>query len=266
MYRGSLCKLKVVAYPDTPAQYTLSLGPDELALNPLLGKTLHLSFEGHIACIRCGKSLRKSFAQGFCYTCFRSIPELDLCSVRPETCHFSKGTCRDPEWGRAHCFITHTVYLANSSGLKVGITRTHLEQTRWLDQGARQALPLLRVSKRIDAGIVESALRQHVGDRTNWRKLLKADAEPLDLLAKRDELLNSLPSRVAYRVAHDEAVRNFTYPLLAYPKKPVPLDLHKTSQYEGILLGIKGQYLLFENAVLNVRKFTGYSVALNFKS
>lgn len=216
MLVGTLKKLKVSTDESGLAHYKLSLSNQEIALNEVLGKKISLHFLQKIHCIHCGKETRKSFAQGFCYSCFRKIPEADLCLVRPETCHFHKGTCRDSEWGMKHCFVGHTVYLANSSGLKVGITRTYNELTRWLDQGASQALPILRVNKRLDAGIIESILKTHVSDKTNWRLLLKKDAEPIDLYAKRDELLTYIPEKLYFDCLHEEKANSFSYPILKY--------------------------------------------------
>lgn len=257
---GVLKKLQVNASLERMAQYSLKLEDEELSLNPMVGDYIRIRFLGKLACVNCGKDIRKTFAQGFCYTCFRSIPQADLCLVRPEICHFHKGTCRDPEWGKKNCFINHTVYLANSSGLKVGITRSQNEQTRWLDQGAIQAIAIARVSKRIQAGIMEAEIRKHVSDRTNWRLLLRQDTEPLDLCAKRDELLSYLPDDLVYDGLSEETLQIFHYPVIAYPKKIQTFDFLKEPIIEGDLMGIKGQYLIFEKGVLNVRKFTGYSV------
>jgi hypothetical protein len=67
--------------------------------------------------------------------------------MKPETCHYHLGTCREPDWAQNHCFRPHIVYLANSSGVKVGITRKTQIPTRWLDQGASQALPIFEVQQ-----------------------------------------------------------------------------------------------------------------------
>ena len=207
---ANLQKLTVRISEDVLAQYSLPLAEGTLELNPLLGKHISLSFTGAISCIKCNKVVTKTFAQGFCYSCFRRVPEADLCIVRPEICHFHKGTCRDPAWGLEHCFVSHTVYLANSSGLKVGITRTKNEQTRWLDQGAVQALPIARVHKRIQAGFIEAGLRRHVSDKTNWRLFLKRDTEHIDLEERRNELIGLIPEDLAFETLHDERVREFT--------------------------------------------------------
>ena len=67
--------------------------------------------------------------------------------------------------------VDHYVYLANSSGLKVGITRHTQLPTRWIDQGASQALPIFKVRTRLQSGLVETALAEFISDKTNWRAL-----------------------------------------------------------------------------------------------
>src|SRR5690606_39924851 len=113
----------------------------------------------------------------------------DLCIVSPERCHYEQGTCREPAWGEQFCMTDHIVYLANSSGLKVGITRASQIPTRWIDQRASQALPIMRVATRQQSGMVEGLLRGQVADKTNWRALLRGEPAPLDLPAGRDRLL-----------------------------------------------------------------------------
>ncbi|MBI2602259.1 MAG: DUF2797 domain-containing protein [Deltaproteobacteria bacterium] len=262
MFRGILHKLIITADEKGKAIYTLPLEDAQVSLNSLVGESLSLRFLGTISCTCCGREIRKTYDGGYCYVCFRRIPEADFCSFKPETCHFQLGTCRDPEWGRRNCLITHTVYLANSSGLKVGITRSHTEETRWLDQGAVQALPIVRVTERRHAGIVETLLKRFVNDKTNWRLLVSKDAQPIDLIQERDDLLKSLPERVPIEVV-DESVRSFSYPVERYPEKTSTFDFNKDPVIHDRLIGIKGQYLLFERGVINVRKFGGYHVSLH---
>jgi hypothetical protein len=166
----------------------------------------------------------------------------------------------------------HYVYLASSSGIKVGITRAQQVPARWIDQGAVQALPFLRVSSRHQAGLLEVAVKKHVNDRTDWRRMLKGEPAQADLAAKRDEVLTRCRDDIARVVATagagrvtvlpDEATRTFTYPILEYPATIRAVDLHKTPTLAGTLLGLKGQYLIFDTGVLNVRKFAGYAVTV----
>jgi hypothetical protein len=269
--RGNIRKMTASAA--TPIAYALPLGNEELPLNALLGKTLRLESTGRITCNGCGQPTKKSFGQGFCYRCFITLAQCDLCIVKPELCHFAKGTCREPEWGLAHCMQPHYVYLANASGLKVGITRATQIPTRWLDQGAVQALPVLKVQSRRQAGLVEVALKAHVSDRTDWRKMLKGEPEPQDLPMQRGDLFSRCEQALtrigegkdteALAILEQEPVRAFSYPVLQYPTRVTALNLEKTPRIEGTLLGIKGQYLIFDTGVLNVRKFTGYQVAVS---
>ena len=267
--RGALSKMSVQL--GLPAQYSFRLDDTLVPVNPLIGKTLRLEYLGAIHCTHCGRRTNKSFSQGYCYPCFKKLPQCDLCIVSPERCHHELGTCRDPQWGTDFCMTDHIVYLANSSGIKVGITRATQLPTRWLDQGASQALPIMRVSTRQQSGLVEDLLRSQVADRTNWRALLKGDAEPLDLPHLRETIfdacadgLRTLQQRFGLQAIQplaDAEVVEIRYPVEAYPTKIVSLDLEKSPVIEGTLKGIKGQYLILDTGVINIRKFTAYQVA-----
>jgi len=267
--RGALDKM--AARLDAPVQYALRLGEARVPVNPLIGQPLRLEYLGAIHCSHCGRRTAKSFGQGYCYPCFRRLPQCDSCIVSPEKCHHALGTCRDPAWGERFCMTEHVVYLANSSGVKVGITRASQVPTRWLDQGARQALPILRIATRQQSGLVEDLLRSQVADRTNWRALLKGEAAPVDLPAVREQLFDScregleaLQARFglqAIQPLNDAEPVEIRYPVESYPGKIVSLDLDKTPVVEGTLKGIKGQYLILDTGVINIRKFTAYQVA-----
>ncbi|MCI0732762.1 MAG: DUF2797 domain-containing protein, partial [Methylococcaceae bacterium] len=189
-----LTKMKVVL--DDPVRYSLVHGDGELTMNPLLGTSLSLRYTGEIHCIHCGRPTKKSFNQGYCYPCFSSLARCDLCIVRPEQCHFEAGTCREPEWALGHCMQDHIVYLANSSGLKVGITRKSQIPTRWIDQGAVQALAIIQVKSRFQAGLIEVILKSRVSDKTSWQQMLKGNAENVDLERARDQLLEGTLDRI----------------------------------------------------------------------
>ncbi|HEY6609821.1 MAG TPA: DUF2797 domain-containing protein [Pseudomonas sp.] len=268
--RGALTKMAVRL--DAPVQYSLRLGDAEVAVNPLIGKTLRLEYLGAIHCSHCGRKTKKSYAQGYCYPCMTKLAQCDSCIMSPEKCHYDAGTCREPSWGEQFCMTDHVVYLANSSGVKVGITRATQLPTRWLDQGASQALPILRVATRLQSGLVEDLLRSQVADRTNWRALLKGDAEPVDLPAVREQLfdtcqagLEALQQRFGLQAIQplaDAEVVEMRYPVVAYPAKITSFDLDKNPVVEGTLQGIKGQYLIFDTGVINIRKYTAYQLAV----
>lgn len=271
MLSGNLEKMRAVL--DETVQYTLPVGEESLALNPLIGKTLRIESDGIINCTACGRKTKKSYSQGHCYPCSQRLASCDLCIMKPETCHFEKGTCREPEWGEAHCMQQHYVYLSNTSGVKVGITREHQVPTRWIDQGATEALPIFKVQTRYQSGLIEVMCKSHVADKTDWRRMLKGEGEPVDLLAMRDELLqlcevelNGFTERfgeAALQRLPEAAVTLLNFPVEEHPKKVTALNLDKTPTVEGTLLGIKGQYLIFDTGVLNIRKYTGYKVSVS---
>lgn len=265
---GPLTKMKVVL--DWPVRYSLVQGDSELALNSLLGASLMLKHTGEIHCIHCGRATRKSFNQGYCYPCFISLAQCDLCIVRPEQCHFEAGTCREPEWAQGHCMQDHIVYLANSSGLKVGITRKSQIPTRWIDQGAVQALSIFKVRSRFQAGLIEVMLKSQVSDKTNWQRMLKGSTDLLDLEQERDRLLERTLDRIQalcerfgtdfLEVLKRDRPLTIQYPVTEYPNKVKSFSLDKAPEISGVLQGIKGQYLIFDSGVINIRKFGGYVV------
>ena len=265
---GSLRKMRVEE--GDPIVYSMPVGDEFVAVNPLLGKTIGIRHTGNIHCIACGRKTGKSFNQGHCFRCLRDLASCDLCIVRPERCHYQLGTCRQPEWGEANCLRPHIVYLANSSGVKVGITREAQVPTRWIDQGAAQALPIARVASRRLSGLMEVAFKEHVSDRTDWRRMLKGEPEAVDLNARRDALLGQCEQELSNltdehdhvdpEIIADAECRAFRYPVLEYPAKVTAINLDKIPQTEGTLLGIKGQYLILDTGVLNVRKYGGYEI------
>ncbi|PKM05545.1 MAG: DUF2797 domain-containing protein [Gammaproteobacteria bacterium HGW-Gammaproteobacteria-6] len=268
---GSIRKLR--GELDSPVQYSLPIGEQLLPLNQALGKTLRLQALGDIHCIHCGRRTKKSFSQGYCYPCMTRLAQCDTCIMSPERCHYEQGTCREPAWGEQFCMTDHIVYLANSSGLKVGITRASQVPTRWIDQGASQALPILRVATRQQSGFVEDLLRQQVADKTNWRTLLKGAPPALDMLAERERLLDGAAPGIAelqqrfglqaIQLLAGAEPLDITYPVLEYAAKPQSANLEKDPVLEGTLLGIKGQYLLLDTGVINIRKYTAYTLSVS---
>ena len=253
-----------------PVEYSLRLGEESIPLNPRLQQKIGLRFAGVILCQSCGRKTKRSFSQGYCYPCFKKLASCDLCVVSPDRCHYRQGTCRDPEWGEKFCMQPHLVYLANSSAVKVGITRPDQLPTRWVDQGAIQALPVMCVETRHQSGLVEVIFKQEVSDRTQWQTMLKSEGAKLDLLSVRDELFAKLDPQFealqqkfgvqAIQKDPDATPVDIEYPMRQYPTKVVSLNFDKQPNIEGILLGVKGQYLVFDIGVINLRKFTSYEV------
>ncbi len=271
LMQGQLRKMQVSL--DSPVTYQLPLSDQLVELNPVIGHAIKLQYTGNIYCIYCGRKTSKSFNQGYCYPCFTSLARCDMCIVRPERCHYHKGTCREPEWGLEQCFQPHYVYLANSSGIKVGITRESQIPTRWIDQGAVQALPIMKVQSRLISGLVEIELARHVSDKTSWQKMLKNMQVDVDLSARRDELLEACSKEIAalsdkfggsaIEILTAETMVEINYPVHAYPSKVKSFNLDKIPEVSGVLEGIKGQYLLLDSGVINIRKFAGYEVELS---
>jgi hypothetical protein len=265
---GSLQKMTTKL--ENPVLYHLPVGEQELELNHLLGQKLQIHYTGRIFCVHCHKKTSKSFNQGYCYPCFIKLAQCDMCIVKPETCHYAAGTCREPEWGESFCFQPHVVYLANSSGIKVGITRKSQIPTRWIDQGAVQALPIFEVSSRYVSGLIEVELAKHISDKTSWQQMLKNNVEVLDLPKLRDGLLdkckdnlNTISQKLGGNAIiglKDAAALNISYPVQQYPGKVKSFNLDNNPDVSGNLEGIKGQYLIFDNGVINIRKFAGYEV------
>jgi len=249
------------------AHYKLPFDDQQVDMNSLVGQHIELTFNKTIQCANpeCKRITHKSYSQGYCFPCARSLARCDLCIMRPETCHYHLGTCREPEWGLSNCFAPHIVYLANSSGAKVGITRKTNMPSRWIDQGAISALPILEVNTRLASGLIEKALKSFITDKTNWRTMLKNETEYVDLVTTRTSLLgevSSLVDELDAKTLPDDII-NIDYPVLKYPTKVVSLSFDKNPVISGVLNGIKGQYLLLEGGVLNVRKFSSYHLTLS---
>ena len=263
---GHLQKMHVEL--ESPVIYTMPLDDHLEVMNTHIGNQISLKATGDIHCVACGRKTNKSYSQGHCFPCMKSLPQCDMCIMKPETCHYDQGTCRDAAWGDAHCMQPHHVYLANSSGIKVGISRQL--PNRWIDQGASEALAIMQVSHRHLSGLVEVIIKNHVSDRTDWRKMLKGEAETIDLASRRDELFSACASELAELEAvygEDAMIRldnsdqtSIDYPVTEYPSKVSSLNFDKTPHIEGILKGIKGQYLILDCGVLNIRKFSGYEI------
>ena len=259
---------KMTVAHDHPVRYYFQ---EKVLLNDFLGKKITLHFTGNIACTHCHRKITKTFQQGYCYPCMQRILECNNCMIYPEKCLVETGACPTDDWAHEQCHQKHILYLANSSGLKVGITRIANMPSRWIDQGAIQALPIAETENRYQVGLLEMALRKVVADKTNWRVMLKNNVTPIDLVAEKKRILSLVTIEIkklltqypdAIRVLDTENVLTFHYPVLQYPEKIVSLSFDKTPEITGKLLGIKAQYLILDCGVLNLRKFGGYEVFL----
>ncbi|MGB8703516.1 MAG: DUF2797 domain-containing protein [Gillisia sp.] len=244
-------------------QYYLVFENDFIHLNQVLDKKISINFLKY-QCLNCGLQ-KKVFTMGFCYDCFMSIPQAGDWIMKPElsTAHLGKED-RNLEYEKAVQLTPHVVYLANSSNVKVGVTRKSQIPTRWIDQGAHEAIEIIEVPNRYLAGIAEVALKSHISDKTNWRQMLTNNLKDLDLAQERDKLKDFIPEEAKEYFLQNNKETEIKFPVLQFPKKIKTLNLSKNPFYEGVLKGIKGQYLIFDDGtVFNVRSHEGFVVELN---
>ncbi|MCB2197660.1 MAG: DUF2797 domain-containing protein [Bacteroidetes bacterium] len=263
--QGSL--LKMQSELNDPVDYFLHIGDEKLHVNEFIDKVVSIKYLNEIHCIRCGRKTSKSFHQGYCYPCYRTAPETDACILKPELCRAHEGISRDMEWSKEHCLQDHVVYLAISSGLKVGVTRIAQVPTRWIDQGASYAIKIALAPNRYTAGLIEVDLKKHFADKTNWRSMLanKIDKE-IRLIDQKAQAKQKVKKEFTDYFTDDDEIVEINYPVIAYPEKVKSINFEKESEVSGKLMGIKGQYLIFENGVVfNVRRHNGFEVEIAMK-
>lgn len=261
MYSGVLTKMRTEF--GSPINYYLELGEKEIFMNDLLNRPIKIEFKG-FQCVNCGKK-RKIFRMGHCYNCFYEMPQTADWVIKPELSKAHLGIeDRDLEYEKEVQLQPHIVYLALSSNIKVGVTRKTQVPTRWIDQGATSALEIVEAPNRYLAGIAEVALKGFVADKTNWRKMLKNEIDEEDLFEFRNKLSQHIPAEVQpYFLADKNDKWELDFPVHQYPDKIKSLNLEKTPLFEEKLVGIKGQYLLFEDStVFNVRGNEGFVIDL----
>ncbi|OQX97586.1 MAG: hypothetical protein B6I20_12240 [Bacteroidetes bacterium 4572_117] len=232
--QGVISKMK--SHYKNPVQYYLPVGDGLVDMNGLIGKEINFVFSGEIYCVSCGGITKKSFAQGYCYPCFVSVPETSECILRPELCQAHNGVSRSMKWSEEHCLQDHYVYLAVSSGLKVGVTRSTQVPTRWIDQGAWKAIKLAKTPNRYLAGQIEVALKAYMSDKTSWQKMLKNDiTQDIDLEDEKQKAWELLDEELQQYVVDNDEVVEIIYPVLAYPEKVI-LELYPISRASDIIL------------------------------
>lgn len=244
--------------------YSLEMDKELLEMNQLIGRKVQLTHTGY-SCLHCHDPSKKIFRQGLCYEHFYNQPQSGDWVMKPE---LSKAHLniedRNLEYEKKAQLVPHIVYIANSGTVKVGVTRKSQIPTRWIDQGAHNAIPILEAPNRYLAGITEVALKNHISDKTNWRKMLKNDIENQDLQTVKETLLPYIPEETRKYIINNNENTILNFPVQEYPKKINSISFDKTNSFEQNLIGIKGQYLLFENdMVFNLRKHEGYRIILN---
>jgi hypothetical protein len=260
IYQGVLKKMMTENADEI--QYYLDMKTDFLNMNQLINKEISLKFVTY-ECLNCHLE-KEIYRQGYCKSCFFDAPNAGDWIMRPELskAHLDEED-RDLTYEKSVQLQPHIVYLANSGNVKVGVTRKTQVPTRWIDQGAHEAIEIVEVPNRYLAGITEVALKEHVGDKTNWRKMLKNDIEDANLIVWREKLKDFVPEEAKQYFIENNAETHLKFPVLKYPEKPKSLNLIKTPSYKGRLVGLKGQYLIFEDqTVFNVRSNEGLVVSV----
>lgn len=261
-FQGYLQKMRCEA--GDPIQYYLNLSADLIHVNSLLGKNVELRFQHLITC-HCGKEVNRVFRQNFCFDCFQTKPEAGQAIFFPEKSQAHLGIeDRDLEFEMRYQLQPHVVYLANSGGLKVGVTRMNARFQRWIDQGALEAIVLAETENRHQAGVVENALKSHLSDKTNWRKMLSSGEPDIDLLAEKNRISNLLDEEQKVFLSTNNHISKMSYPVTTYTESVKSTTFKKTDAVKGTLAGIRGQYLIFsDGSVFNVRSHEGHHVQIS---
>ena len=266
-YIGNIRKMRAIL--DEEVQYELPLysvlEPHEtIQMNELVGEQIKIEFGHEINCVVTGKKIRKTYGDGMSYDAFMTSPLASPSIIRQELSRIHEGIAlRDEKWEREHHLQPHVVYLSKTSGVKVGVTRQTQVPSRWIDQGASEAIILAEVPYRQLAGLIEVELKQYVSDKTNWRNMLKNVCAEADLLETKESMIEHLPEEFYDFISDDDDVTEINYPVISYPDKVKSIKLDKVPVIEKKLVGIKGQYLIFEDeTVMNMRSHSGYKVAI----
>jgi hypothetical protein len=250
---------------ESTVQYSLRTSELPIVMNELIGKEISLTWNGVIICCKCSKQTKKSFGEGFCFTCFSSAAEASPCILHPELCEAHLGKGRDLEFEERNHNQLHYVYLAATDKVKVGVTRATQIPTRWIDQGASSSIILAETPNRYLAGCIEVALKDFFTDKTNWQNMLRNfQDDSIDLEEEKWQVHDELPSDLTQYWIEDDEITTLSYPVLEYPEKVSSMSFDKTENIQGILTGIRGQYLMFDKKnVINIRRHTGYEIEIN---
>ena len=254
---------KMVSSIGNPIEYVLPIGEKKLILNKYIGELIQIKFNDEIRCINCKNKIKKTYMQGYCYPCFISLPQTEDCVFKPHLCKAHLGEARDMDWAKNNCLVSTYVYLSLTSNLKVGVTRHSHIPSRWIDQGAHYAIRFAKTPNRYLAGLIESEISKYISDRTQWRRMILGQYDELDLIDKKNDLHEYLPNNLEKYYLNDENIVELKYPIINNLEKIKSFNIEKFKTINKKLIGIKGQYLMFDdNHVLNVRKYTGYNFTI----
>lgn len=260
--RGNI--VKMLTENGNPVQYYLNVGETRIHMNEMIGKRLIFRFLNEINCINCGEKTTRSYHHGYCYNCFISLPQTDEGILSPEKDRSHEGISRDMAWAKENTLTDHYVYLALTSNLKVGVTRAKQVTTRWIDQGASQAIRLAKTPYRKLAGDIEVFLKDYMSDRTQWKQMLLSKESTIDLVEEKAKAAALLPPELSQYLSLDNRIQKIVYPGQYDFKKIYQRSFDKEDKISGTLIGIRGQYLIFEEGfATNIRRHNGYLVELS---
>jgi len=263
-YCGQISKM--LSTLEKPIYYQLPIGKDIININDLLNMKVTIKYNGEIKCIACDKKIYKTYMQGYCYPCFISLPQTSECVFKPHLCKAHEGEARDMKWAQKNCLDTTYVYLSLTSNVKVGVTRHANIPSRWVDQGAHYAIKLAKTPNRYLAGMIEVELSKYISDRTKWRQMIQGKYDMINLLELKSELLSKIPKEYQEYIINEDELVKLEYPMMNIPEKIKSFNLDKNPELSGVLTGIKGQYIVIDNEfVLNVRKYTGYFISIDYE-
>lgn len=260
-FEGALRKMK--SEYTNPIRYYLNLQDDFLSVNSMIGKKIRLKHLGY-ECVHCSSDIT-TYSQGYCKSCFFTLPQTNLSVLRPELSMAHLGIeQRDLEWEKYFELQPHIVYLAITNAPKVGITRQKQIPTRWIDQGAVQTIKIAYTPNRYLAGIIEASLKEKISDKTHYRAMLRRDVPEMDLVAMKYSLKKFFPKEAQDHFIEEDKINEFHYPVENYPEKIKTLHLKITQEFEKKLIGIKGQYWIFQDgSVINVRSHEGFYIEVH---
>ncbi|NPA36286.1 MAG: DUF2797 domain-containing protein [Chlorobi bacterium] len=265
---GVLSKMKGMPDGNNNVRYNLHFNDAVIDMNSHIGKELQFTFLNEMFCTICGVKIKHTYAgKAICRNCYHTAPEAEECLFYPEKCKAHLGIARDIKWSEEHCLIPHYVYLALSSGLKVGVTRHHQIPVRWIDQGAIKAVKIARTPNRHIAGVIEVFLKDFFADKTNWKQMMAVSSGDfsINLSDEKKRALDLLPTELKKYSIDDDEIYEFNYPVPEVIPSPAYFSFEKEKSIKGILSGIKGQYLIFDNGkALNMNNFSGYKVEIKF--
>ncbi len=269
MYSGNIRKMRSKLV-NGKVEYQLPLyhilEPNHfIPMNELIGQTISMQFDHAIHCVATGKKIKKTFGNGLSYDAYKNSPLAVPSIINPELSRIHEGVAlRDEAWEIEHHLKPHVVYLSKTAGVKVGVTRTTQMPTRWIDQGASEVIVLAETPYRQAAGLIEVELKQYISDKTAWQRMLKGELSQDNLIDRKNELLTKLPDELLKFVLEDDAIHTIEYPIEEHPTTVKSMKLDKVPLFEKKLVGIKGQYLIFDdNTVMNVRSHEGYHISLS---